>query len=92
MARENDRIYIVLSRVGENDHGLEVLFWLSSELCRRELAHWIVSDRFYPVANESETVESLCALLSSPLGSAQRFEASRARCVFRITDGEISLW
>ena len=92
MTRENDRIYIVLSRVGANDRGLEVLFWLSSELCRRELAHWIVSDRFYSVSNENEIVEALCALLSSPLGSAQRFDASRARCVFRITDGEVSLW
>lgn len=91
LERENQRVFVVLSRVGPEDRGLEVLYWLSCELCRRELAHTIIADRSYPVTNEKETVEALCALLSSPIGEPQRFDASLARCVLRICDGEVTV-
>ena len=91
LERENDRIFLVLSRVGAGDRGLEVLFWLSSELCRRELSHTIVADRLYEVANESDAVEAMCALLASPIGEPRRFDASMARCIFRISSGEVFL-
>ena len=90
--RENDQIYLVLSRVGADDRGLEVLCWLSGELCRRELSHCIIADRLYPVGNERETVEALCSMLAAPLAEPMRFDASMARCVFRIVDGEVRLW
>lgn len=91
LERENDRIFLVLSRVGAGDRGLEVLFWLSSELYRRELSHTIVADRLYEVANESDAVEAMCALLASPIGEPRRFDASMARCIFRISSGEVFL-
>lgn len=92
LERENDQIYVVLSRVGADDRGLETLCWLSDELCRRELAHHIIADRSYAVGNEQETVDALCALLSAPLGEVLRFDASGARCVLRVVDGEVRLW
>ena len=92
LERENDRIYVVLSRVGADDRGLEVLFWLSGELCRRELPHVIIADRMYSVTNEQEAVEALSRLLASPLGEPLRFEPAMARCVFRIVDGEVQVW
>jgi len=92
LERENDRIYVVLSRVGAEDRGLESLCWLSGELCRRELPHQIIADRMYAVGNEQELVEALCSLLSYPLGEVLRFDASGARCVLRVVDGEVQLW
>ena len=90
--RENDQIFVVLSRVGADDRGLEVLYWLSGELCRRELSHCIIADRLYPVSNEQEAADALCSLLAAPLAEPIRFDASMARCVFRIVDGEVRLW
>jgi uncharacterized protein (DUF58 family) len=92
LERENDRIYVVLGRVGAEDRGLETLYWLSGELCRRELPHQIIADRMYTVGNEQETVEALCSLLAYPLGEVLRFDASGARCVLRVVDGEVQLW
>ena len=91
LERENDQIYVVLSRVGVGDRGLETLCWLSGELCRRELPHRILADRSYPVGNEQEATEALCALLSAPLGEVLRFDAAAARCVLRVVDGEVQL-
>ncbi|MBO6039975.1 MAG: DUF58 domain-containing protein [Oscillospiraceae bacterium] len=90
--RENDQIFLVLSRVGADDRGLEVLRWLSGELLRRELSHCIIADRLYSVENEQQAVEALCSLLATPLAEPMRFDASMARCVFRIVDGEVRLW
>lgn len=90
--RENDQIFLVLSRVGADDRGLEVLYWLSGELCRRELPHCIIADCLYPVGNEKEASEALCSLLAAPLAEPMGFDASMARCVFRIVDGEVRLW
>lgn len=92
LERENDRIYVVLGRVGAEDRGLETLCWLSGELCRRELPHSIIADRMYAVGNEQESVEALCSLLSYPLDEVLRFDASGARCVLRVVDGEVQLW
>ena len=89
LARENDQIFLVLSRVGAADRGLEVLRWLSCELCRRELPHYIIAEGIYHVGNESETTEALCSLLAAPLSETPRFDASMARCVFRIVEGEV---
>ena len=91
LERENKRILVVLDRVGAEDRGLEVLFWLSCELCRRELRHTIVADQLYDVDNEAGTVEALCSLLASPIGEVRRFDASQARCVFHISAGEVSV-
>ena len=84
-------IFLILSRVGERDRGLELLFWLSLELCRRELAHIIVADRCYPVQSEADAVSAFCGLLAAPMGEPARIDISRARCVFRIRDGEVLL-
>lgn len=91
LERQNDKIYVFLSRVGAGDRGLEVLFWLSCELCRRELPHLIVADRVYAVSNEREIVEALVSLLSAPLGEPVRCDVSDARCVLRVLDGEVRL-
>ncbi len=91
LERENAHIFVVLSRVGADDRGLEVLYWLCCELCRRELPLCIVADRIYPVGNENEATEALCALLAAPLSEPARFDASMARCVFRVVDGEVRL-
>lgn len=89
LVQENNEVYLVLSRVGLEDRGLEVLYWLSLELDQREISHIIVSNDLYPSGNESETAEALSGTLSSPIGEPRRFDASRARCVFRISSGEV---
>ena len=91
LERENQDIYLVLSRVGAEDRGLEVLFWLSGELTKRELKHVIIADRRYVVTNEADTIDAMCALLCAPIGEPLRFDASMARCVFRISAGEVFL-
>ena len=91
LVRENQEIFLVLLQVGAEDRGLEVLSWLSQSLCRMELAHILVADRLYPAANEQEGLEALRALLSAPLGQLCAYDASRARCVFLISGGEVRL-
>lgn len=91
LERENQDIYLVLSRVGAEDRGLEVLFWLSGELTKRELKHVIIADRRYVVTNEADTIDAMCALLCAPIGEPLRFDASMARCVFRVSAGEVFL-
>jgi hypothetical protein len=91
MERENDLIYLVLSRIGEDDRGLEVLYWLSCQLLNRELPHCIVADRIYRVENKAESEDAFCSMLTAPLGEPVRFDASMARCVFLVEEGEVRL-
>ena len=91
LERENQDIYLVHSRVGAEDRGLEVLCWLSGELTKRELKHVIIADRRYVVTNEADTIDAMCALLCAPIGEPLRFDASMARCVFRVSAGEVFL-
>ena len=88
---ENSTIYVVLSRVGEHDRGLEVLRWLSRELDRMEENHVIVADSLYPVGNEDETDDALASLLRWPLREPCGYDASNARCVFLIFADEVRM-
>ncbi len=85
----NNRVYLVLARAGARDRGLEVLRWLSGELCTREIPHIIVADKQYSIGNEAETDQALCGLLSSPMSEPCLYDPSDARCVFIISDGEV---
>lgn len=85
----NNQVFLVLSRPGENDRGLACLYWLSLQLCKREIPHVIVSGKKYPVGNEDESTAALCQLLSAPLSPPCRFDPSHARCVFTLSDGEV---
>ncbi len=86
---ENRTIYIVLSRVGENDRGLEVLRWLSRTLLEREEPHVIVADSLYHIGNEEETDDAIAALLSWPIREPCSFDSSDARCIFTVSAGEV---
>ena len=88
---ENSTIYVVLSRVGENDRGLEVLRWLSRKLIELEEPHVIVADSLYPVGNENETDDAIAALLSWPLREPCGFDTANARCVFMIFSDEVRM-
>ena len=85
----NTDIFLVLSRVGLEDRGLEVLYWLSLELCGMEQPHTIVADRLYHVGNETEAAEAFEGLLSKPMGEPCPYDAARARCVFLISGEEV---
>ena len=89
--RENNEIFLVLSRIGKNDRGLEILYWLSLELCRRELPHVIVGNRLYPVGNEEESREALSGILNTPMGEPCSFDAALARCTFLIAAEEVRI-
>ena len=87
----NKDIFLILSRVGKDDRGLEVLFWLSLELLKRELPHRLAANALYTIGNEAESVEALSLLLSSPPGEPAPFDGALARCVFRVVSGEVTL-
>lgn len=87
----NNQVFLVLSRPGENDRGLACLYWLSLQLCQREIPHVIASGKMYPVGNEDESTAALCQLLSAPLSPPCRFDPSHARCVFTLSDGEVQV-
>ena len=89
LEQANNQVFLVLSRPGENDRGLACLYWLSLQLCQREIPHVIVSGKMYPVGNEDESAAALCQLLSAPLSPPCRFDPSHARCVFTLSDGEV---
>ncbi len=89
LEQENREIFAVLSRVGEDDRGLDTLYWLSLELLRREQAHLITADRLYPVGNEEECLAAFTRLLAAPCGEPCGFDAMRARCIFRVFSGEV---
>lgn len=86
---ENSTIFVVLSRVGENDRGLEVLRWLSRKLIELDEPHVIVADSLYAVANEDQTDDAVASVLSWPLREATGFDAGGARCIFTISGGEV---
>ncbi|MBQ6273107.1 MAG: DUF58 domain-containing protein [Oscillospiraceae bacterium] len=87
----NQDIYLILGRIGKEDRGLELLYWLSLELCARELPHTFVADSLYDVGNEAEGVEALCTILAKPMDKPCPFDPAGARCVFLITDGEVAV-
>ena len=86
---ENSTIFVVLSRVGENDRGLEVLRWLSRKLIELDEPHVIVADSLYSIANEDQTDDAVASLLSWPLREPTGFDSSGARCIFTISEGEV---
>ena len=87
----NREIYLILAQTGKDDHGLERLYWLSLELCQREIPHILVADTLYEVGNEAETGDALCTILAKPMDRPCAFDASGARCVFLITDEEVTV-
>lgn len=89
LVRENQDVYVVLARVGANDRGLEVLYWLSQALCDLEVPHTIVADRQYSVGNQTDTIRALCGILNTPIVEPCSYDAANARCVFLITSGEV---
>ena len=91
LVNANQDVYVVLGRIGKEDRGLEVLTWLSLELCTREIGHIIVADSLYDVGNESGTTDALCTILANPMDKPCPFNFTGARCVFLITDGEVTM-
>ena len=90
LEQENREIFLVLSGLGDDDRGLEVLYWLSRELIDRELPHIIAANDLYPVGNEEECLAAFAGLLASPMGEPCAFDAARARCIFRISGREVT--
>lgn len=88
---ENDQIFLILSKTGKQDRGLESLYWLSLQLCSRETPHIIVSGNMYSVENEDESAAALSAILSSPLTEPCRIDRSHARCIFTVSAGEVEV-
>ena len=86
---ENSTVFIVLSRVGEGDRGLEVLRWLSRKLIELDEPHTIVADSLYPVSNEEQSDDAVASLLSWPLREPCGFDAGGARCIYTISGGEV---
>ena len=87
----NKDIFLVLSKAGKDDRGLELLYWLSLELLKRELPHRIAADSLYTIGNEADCMAAFSCLLSSPMGAPCPFDPSLARRVFRIEAGEVML-
>ena len=90
LEQENKEIYLVLNQVGQQDRGLEVLYWLSLELCKRELPHRIVANTLYSVGNESESASALAGILAFPIDRPCGYDASTARSIFLISSGEVT--
>ena len=88
---ENSTVFVVLSTVGKQDRGLEVLRWLSHKLVELEEPHVIVADSLYPVGNEDEADAAIASLLNWPLRKPCGFNSANARCVFMIFSGEVRL-
>ena len=86
---ENSTVFIVLSRVGKDERGLEVLRWLSRHLIELDTPHVVVADSLYPVDNEESADQAVSGLLSWPLRDACSFDATGARCVFFVSGGEV---
>lgn len=89
LVRENDEVFLVLSRVGVKDRGLEVLYWLSLELCAMEIPHTIVGDQLYSVGSEQESANALAGIMNVPMCEPCAYDAARARCIFLISAGEV---
>ena len=90
LEQENQQVFLVLSHAGKQDRGLEILYWLSLELCRREQPHCIISDKQYPVGNESESADALSGILAHPITTPCSFDPSAARCILYISGEEVS--
>ena len=90
LEQENQQIFLVLSHVGKDDRGLEILYWLSQELCRQEKNHCIVSDKHYLVGNENESADALSGILAHPITTPCSFDPSAARCIVYISGEEVS--
>ena len=88
---ENSDIFLVLQKDTVEDASLGILRWLSEELCRRELPHFIVSAELYAVSNERDSLMALDGILSSPPVPPCSFDTSKARCVLTVSDGEVHL-
>ena len=88
---ENSEVFLLLSQVGVDDRGLEVLYWLSTELCAREIAHYVAGNRLYRVENELQAAAVLAEILSVPIGEPARFDSARARCVLQVSAGEVNV-
>ena len=86
---ENSDIFLVLQNDAEVEAGLGILRWLSDELCRRELPHFIVSGSLSPVSNEQDCLQVLYDILSSPPSAPCSFDASKKRCVLTVSSGEV---
>ncbi len=86
---ENSTVFVVLSRVGEDDRGLEVLRWLSRKLIELDEPHVIVADSLYPVGNEQEADDAVASTLSWPMREPCGFDAGGARCIFTVSAGEV---
>lgn len=86
---ENSTVFIVLSRVGKDDRGLEVLRWLSRRLIELDTPHVVVADSLYAVDNEDAADNAVAGILSWPMREACSFDAKGARCVFLVSGGEV---
>lgn len=91
LVSENERVYLVLVQPGTADQGLETLYWLSLELCRREIAHTIISGRSYDVDNEQQAAQALTGILSQPMCPPCGFDRKLARCVFLVSGREVQV-
>lgn len=88
---ENSDIFLVLGNDAKIAVNIGILRWLSEELCRRELPHFIVSGELYSVNNEQDCFLALSDILSSPPSAPCSFDASKARCVLTVSAGEVHL-
>ncbi len=86
---ENDTVYVVLSRVGENDRGLEVLSWLSGQLLEYGVPHVIVSSVLHTVEEDSDRMNALAEILSIPMQEPRSINPQLARCIFLVSSGEV---
>ncbi|MBR5094247.1 MAG: DUF58 domain-containing protein [Oscillospiraceae bacterium] len=88
--RDKD-VFLVLSHAGKDDRGLELLYWLSLQLCEREIPHALVSDTIHDVVESADTVDALETILARPATGPKSFDPSTAKCIFLIHEGEVQL-
>ena len=88
---ENSDIFLVLQNDADVTAGLGILRWLSEELSRRELPHYIVSRELFFISNERNSLLALTEILSSPPSAPCSFDSSKARCVLTVSNGEVHL-
>ena len=86
---ENNTVYVILSRVGEKDRGLEVLLWLSGQLLEHGVSHVIVSSVFHTVEDDSAGKDALAEILSIPMQEPRSINPQHARCIFLVSSGEV---
>lgn len=87
----NNQVFLLLSRVGAEDRGLECLYWaLPEAVLHGDTPHYC-SDSQYEVSNERQAAAAIAGLLEKPMGPPCGFDRSCARCVFVISAGEVSI-